>query len=104
MKYGVDKFLVELSRFAGIEQGVIDVGRPVVKGGEQEAQFRCGDGLSDGAVKFVVAREIPQLHLARLHRAYAADDIGKHLVGGVRLHLVILSPAGDVVCVMGQQQ
>ena len=50
MEDRIDKLLVNLIRLPGVEQGVIDVGRPVVKGGEQEAQLWRGDDLAGGAV------------------------------------------------------
>ena len=50
MEYGVQELLMKLVGLAGIVQGVIDVGRPVVKGGEQEAQLWRGDDLAGGAV------------------------------------------------------
>ena len=80
MKHGVDELLVELVRLAGVKEGVVDVGRPVVKGREEEAQLRRADHLSHGVVELIVAGEIPQLRPARLHRADAADNIGEHLV------------------------
>ena len=73
MEDGVDKLLVELVRAAGVEEGVIDVGGPVVKGREEEAQIRGGDDLPGGAaVELVLAGQIAQLHLAVFHRADAA--------------------------------
>ena len=36
----VDQFLMELICFSGIEQGVIDVRCPVIKGREKEAKLR----------------------------------------------------------------
>ena len=54
-------------------------------------------------MELVVSREEAQLHLALLHRADAADDVGEHLVRGVGLELVVLPPAGHVVGVVGQE-
>lgn len=50
MEDGIQKLLMQLVRLAGIGEGVVDVGRPVVKGGEQEAQLWRGDDLAGGAV------------------------------------------------------
>ena len=70
---GVQELLVNLVRLPGIEEGVVDVRRPVVEGGEKEAQLRGGDHLSGGAaVEFVLPGEIAQLHFAVFHRAHAA--------------------------------
>ena len=54
-------------------------------------------------MELIFAGEVSQLHLSVLHRADATDDVGKDLVGGVRLHLVIPPPMGNIVGIMGQE-
>ena len=49
VEHRVQEVLVEVPGGAGIEEGVIDIGRPVVEGREQEAQLRRGDDLLRGA-------------------------------------------------------
>ena len=45
-KYSVDELLVEKLRLAHVVQGVIQVGRPPVKGGEQKTKLRRGHYLA----------------------------------------------------------
>ena len=53
MEDAVDKLLVDLIRLAGIEQGVVDVGGPVVKGREDKPQFRLADDLVGAVARCV---------------------------------------------------
>ena len=53
-------------------------------------------------MELVLPGEVSQLHLAVLHRADAADQIGEHRVR-VLLEPVVLPPAGHVVGVVGQE-
>ena len=99
---GVDELLMDLIRLFGVEQGVVQIGGPAVKGGEQEAQLRRGHHLAGPAVELVLPGEVAQLHLAVLHRADAADQIGEHRVR-VLLKPVVLPTAGHVVGVVSQQ-
>ena len=70
---GVQELLVNLVRLPGVEEGVVDVRRPIVEGGEEEAQLRGGNHLPGGAaVELVFPGEIAQLHFAGFHRADAA--------------------------------
>ena len=102
MEHRVDHLLVELIGLAGVEQGVVEVGRPVVEGREQEAQLRRRHHPAGGAgVELVVAGEVAQLRLALLYRTDAADKVGEH---GVRaVHGVVFGPVGHVVDVVSQQ-
>lgn len=95
VEHRVDELLVQLVGAACIIQGVIDVGRPVVKGGEEEAQLRGTDDLPRRqVVELVLLGEVAQLRLALLHRIDAADKVREGLVRGVRLKLVITAPWG----------
>ena len=101
---GVDKLLVELLRLPGVEEGVVDVRSAVVESGKQEAQLRLGDDLPRrAAVELVLPGEIAQGGLTVLHRADAADKVGKDLVTGVGLVLVVLATVGHVVDVVAQE-
>ena len=76
MEDAVDELLVELVRLAGIEQRVVDVGRPVVKRREEETQLRLADDLVGAvAVELVLRRVEAQRGLALLDRADAADSL-----------------------------
>ena len=100
----VDQFLMELICFSGIEQGVIDVRCPVIKGREKEAKLRRRHDLPLGAaVKLIFPWEKAQLHLPVLYRADRADNVLEYLVGAVSLGLTILSPVRNIVCVMRQK-
>lgn len=59
MKYAVDDFLVDLICLSGIEQGIVDICRTIIKGGEQESQFRCGNDLTGTAVELIVSGKKP---------------------------------------------
>ena len=102
VEHRINKLLVKLIRLAGVEQGVVDVGRPVVKGGEQKTKLRRGHYLAGGVVELVVAGEVVQLRLAQLHRADTAEDVSKYVLGAIRN--IVLAPAGDIVAVAGQQE
>ena len=63
----VDELLVQLVRLAGVEQRVVNVGRPVVKRREEEAQLRLADDLVGAvAVELVLRRVEPQRRLPSL--------------------------------------
>ena len=54
----VDQFQMELICFSGIEQGVIDVRCPVIKGREKDAKLRRRHDLHQGAaVKLILPWE-----------------------------------------------
>lgn len=59
MKYAVDNFLVDLICLSGIEQGIVDIGRTIVKGWEHESQFRCGNDLAGTTVELIISRKNP---------------------------------------------
>lgn len=59
MKYAVDDFLVDLICLSGIEQSIVDIGRTIVKGWEQESQFRCGNDLASTTVELIISRKNP---------------------------------------------
>ena len=102
MEDAVQKGLGLAVRPAAVEQGVVQVGGPVVEGGEEEAVLRRGHGLGDAAVELVVPGEVPQAGLALLHRADGAQQVGEHRVA-VQLQ-VVLALDGDIVGVVCQQQ
>ena len=68
MKYAVDNFLVDLICLSGIEQSIVDIGRTIVKGWEQESQFRCGNDLTGTAVELIVSCEGAQSGVGLLPR------------------------------------
>ena len=103
MKYAVDDFLVDLICLSGIEQGIVDIGRTIVKGGEQESQFRCGNNLAGTTVELIVSGEEAKLSLALLHRTDTANDIGEYGIGCICIHLVVFVLMGNIVCVMCQE-
>ena len=103
MKYAVDNFLVDLICLSGIEQGIVDIGRTIVKGWEHESQFRCGNDLAGTTVELIISREESQLRFALLHRTDTANDIGKYGIGCIFIHLVVFVLMGDIVCVMCQE-
>ena len=103
MKYAVDDFLVNLICLSGIEQGIVDISRTIVKGGEHESKFRCGNDLADTTVELVVSGEESQLSFALLHRADTANDIGEYGIGCICIHLIVFVLPGDIVCVICQE-
>ena len=103
MKYAVDNFLVDLICLSGIEQSIVDIGRTIVKGREQESKFRCGNDLADTTVELVVSGEESQLSFALLHRTDTANDIGEYGIGCICIHLVVFVLTGDIVCVICQE-
>ena len=101
-EHPVQEILVDIPGGLGVKQDVVDIGRAVVKGREQEAQFRLGHDLSgDAAVELVLSGEVAQLQLAVLHGTDAAEDVSVYGVGISRL--VVPGPSGHVVGVIGQQ-
>ena len=101
---GVQKLLVQLVRLAGVGESIVDIGRPVVKGREQEAQLRRGDDLTGGAVvELIFARAVAQLQFAVLHRAHTAHNVGEHRVALIRAILAVFASVGHIVGVVGQQ-
>ena len=76
----------------------------MLAGGEEKAQLRRGNHLSGGAaVELVLPGEVAQLHLALLHRADGADNVGEDGVRRVLLGLAVRVPVGDVVGVVGEE-
>ena len=104
VEHRVDELLVEGIRLPAVKQGVVEIGRPVVKGREQEAQLRLAhDLLLQGDVEGVLSVEVPQLRRPVLHRADAADEVAEHLLAGVPVHLAVPAPVGHVVGIGAQQ-
>ena len=97
MKYAVDNFLVDLICLSGIEQGIVDIGRTIVKGWEHESQFRCSNDLAGTTVELIISREEAQLRFALLHRTDTANDIGEYGIGCICVHLVVFVLTGDIV-------
>ena len=99
---GVNELLVELVRLPGVEEGVVQIGRPVIKGRVQEAQLRRRHDLPGHAVvELVLPGEVAQLRLAVLHRTHAAEDAAVHVLRIPRL--AVPAPAGHVVGVIGHE-
>ena len=94
---------MDLICLSGIEQGIVDIGRTIVKGWEHESQFRCGNDLAGTTVELIISREESQLRFALLHRTDTANDIGKYGIGCIFIHLVVFVLMGDIVCVMCQE-
>ena len=83
-EHRVNDLLVDLLCVFAVVEGVIDIGRPVVEGGEQESQLRSGgDMAGGGAVKAAVLTAVFQLQGRGLDRADAAEDMVVDLIGGV---------------------
>ena len=103
VEHAFDEFLGQGVGLAAVEQGVVEIGGPVVKGREQEAAFRCRHGLGREAVELVVPGVVAQAGLALLHRAHGTEKVGEHnlpvLQGGA-----VLGFGGYVVGVVGQKQ
>lgn len=88
----------------GVVQGVIDVGRPVVKGREQESQRGGGDHLVHRAVvEQLFLRDVVEIRLCLLDGADGAEDKSVGLVGIVRLRIAVLALEGNIVAVAAQQ-
>ena len=82
MEHSVDELLVDLVRLFGVKQGVIEISRTVIEGGEQEAKLRRGYDLTGcAAVELIFSCKEAKLRLSVLDRTDTADDIGKHGVG-----------------------
>ena len=88
----------------GVVQGVINIGRPVVKGREQESQRRGGNHLVHRAVvEQLFLRDVVKIRLGLLDGADGAENEGVGLVGIVRLRIAVLALEGNVVAVAAQQ-
>ena len=82
VEHSVDELLVELVGLFGVKQGVIEISRTVIEGGEQEAKLRRGHDLTGcAAVELIFSGKKTELRLSVLDRTDTADDIGKHGVG-----------------------
>lgn len=101
-----DPFVVAVGRVAREIQRARNVGRAVVKPGEQKAQLRRGnDPIHIAAMERIVLIEIAQSRLGQLHRANGAQNIGKHLVARVLVHLLaaVAHPHGYIICIVQKQ-
>ena len=103
VEHAVQEGLGQQVGLAAVEQGVVKVGRPVVKGGEQEPVLRGRHVLGGVAVELVVPGVVAQPRLALLHRAHRAEDVGEHPVPVLQAGAV-LGLYRHVVGVVGQQQ
>ena len=101
-EHRVDEVRVIRLAVPGIEQRVVEIGGPVVKSGEEEAQFRGGHHLaSRGAVKALVLRGVAQLALSALHRTHGAKHV---FIDSSRVaDASVLAVMGHVVGIKGQQ-
>ena len=97
MKYAVDNFLVDLICLSGIEQGIVDIGRTIIKGWEHESPLRCSNDLTGTTVELIISREEAQLRFALLHRTDTANDIGEYSIGCICVHLVVFVLTRDIV-------
>mgnify|MGYP000452983136 CR=1 FL=1 len=80
---------------SGCKQGVVKVGRPVIKGREQKAKLRLAhDLLLHRDVELVLPMEVSQLRRPILHRADAADEVAEHLFAGIPVYLAVLARWG----------
>ena len=89
---------------AVVQQGAVQVGRPVVKGREEEAQLRIAHNpirpmVAEGLFRSV----IPQHGGGLLHRADGAGNVGELQIAAVGLKAAVLCPEGNVVDVAGKQ-
>ena len=100
----VNELLMELVRLPAVKQGVVKVGRPVIKGREQKAKLRLAhDLLLHRDVELVLPMEVSQLRRPILHRADAADEVAEHLFAGIPVYLAVLAPVGHIIGVGPQQ-
>ena len=76
-----------------VKRGVIDILLPGHRMPEQKTQLGRSDCLPGSAVEFIVT-EVSQFHLALLDGAHHTDDVGEHLIRGIRLQGIILAPMG----------
>ena len=104
MEDRVNELLVNFIGLPAVKESVIDICCPVIECREQKTQLRRSDGLPGSAVEFIVTGEVSQFHLALLDGAHHTDDVGEHLIRGIRLQGIILAPMGDIVAVTGQEQ
>ena len=95
---------MQLGGVLAVKQGVIDVGGPVVKGREQEAQGRgLGDMPGGAAPKLLVPVAVLQGQGGILHRAYGAHEIPEHRLRCVGDLLIVPAAMGHVIGIGGQQ-
>ena len=100
----VGELLVAGFRVPGVKHGFVDVGGPVVKGGEQEAHVRRGHHpILLPLMELVFAGEIAQGGLGGLHRADGAEDILEHFLRRVVHPYVVPALEGHVVTVAEQE-
>ena len=104
MEDRVNELLVNFIGLPAVKESVIDICCPVIECREQKTQLRRSDGLPGSTVEFIVTWKISQLYLALLDGAHNTDDVGEHLIRGIRLQGIILAPMGNIVAVTGQEQ
>ena len=104
MKDCLNEILITLFLGAVEEQRAIEVGGPVVKGREEEAQLGiAGHTVHAAAVEALLSRVIAKTWLRLLDGADGANQIGELGVAGIRMEAAVLSPEGDVVDIRRQQ-
>ena len=87
---------------AGIEEGVVDVGSPVVKGGEEKAGFRRADKLAlHGTVEALLLCRVAQGFFAGLYGADAAEHVFVYV--SAVFALIIAALLRDVIGVAGHE-
>ena len=97
-----DELLVVVGNAPGIKQCAIEIGCPIVKGGEQEAHLRRGHhpiGLT--VVELPFPHLEAQIGLGELHRAHAHQKIAVDLVGAIQVVEAVPGAAGHIVGVAG---
>ena len=104
IEQGLDQGILAGFDVVGVVQSVINIGGPVVKGREQEAQNGGGHRLIHGAVvEELFLGNIVQIGLGLLHGANGANEVGIHLLGFIGIGQIILSLKGHIIAVTAQQ-
>ena len=95
MKDCVDKLLVNFGGVPRIEQCVINIRRPIIKGWKQKAEFRCCYcGVGNNVLELFLLERVTQGRFIRFDWAYSADNVGEHGIGSIALYCVILATIG----------
>lgn len=104
IEYGGQETSVDICRIAGIEQGVVDIGRSVVEGREQETQLRHSGKIGNATiVKFLLLWDIVQGGLGLLDRADGTQQVLVGFVGILCVAVAIFVFEGNIVCIAANE-
>ena len=94
---------MELVRLPAVKQGVVKVGRPVIKGREQKAKFRrLYEPVANPVLDVVGLCIVAKSRFCQFNRTDAAKDVVIHIFRCIKIFNAVCCDFRNIISVMNQ--